>query len=427
MSSSYFYYLKHKDELSVQEKPGGIRVADLFSWPNFITLFRLGLIIPMSFSLAHQWVEMFVVSTLLFALGDLADGYLAFLLNKRTRFGRYFDSTVDKLSLLALLVVSLIYNLVPHWLILMMVIINLIQLFFGLWHLGVKRGQILLKTYLGPLIGLLFIVSALTNSKLDNLLNLTVSLLSLNHLYYYLKEIFAGQLAKQKNNLIARLDNYYQQNHESNLTRIIFSYFQNKIINRQRGLEYKIQSSKKIFTLPNFITIIRLIILWPVIYFFYHNLYWLATGLIILFIFLDFYDGHLARKSRLETALGQILDAAVDKFALLALLFICLKVGWLPGWLFVLILIRVGLIFITAALVYLFTTAPLPIAYYSLVSVLAILANFVWQTDFWLLLATVLTIQLIINYLYQGFVTIKKHGFCLKVGQPVFDKDNEVF
>ena len=422
MSNSYLYYLKQKNKLSSQAESPGVNILDLFSWPNLITLLRAGLIIPMSYSLAWGRVGLFLICASLFALGDLADGYLAFLLNQQTKLGRYFDSTVDKLALLAILLVSIIYNLVGFWLPLTMLLANAIQLLFAWRYLLTDHQRSLPKTYLGPLIGSLFIVSAFIDSTLAPVLHISVVLLSFNHLYYYLKQIYQAQISREKKKILFKLNSLGQFS-QNRVLGTIFSYFREKITNRKKRTTVQYQGAGQALNLANLVTVIRLIIVWPIVYCYYQDYFWLALGLATLFILLDFCDGHLARKQNQQTAIGQILDALTDKLALLIFLLVCASEGFLPAWLLCLILIRVALIFVTAAMIYLFTKAPLPIAYYSLVSVLAILAYLIWPGEVLAWLAASFTIQLIINYLYQGLVIIKRHKLSLSGAGNIFSTE----
>lgn len=56
-------------------------------------------------------------SLLLFLLGstDWIDGYLARLLNQRTRFGRIFDPTVDRLMFVVIVSSMIITGAIPAW------------------------------------------------------------------------------------------------------------------------------------------------------------------------------------------------------------------------------------------------------------------------------------------------------------------------
>ncbi len=79
---------------------------------------------------------------------------------------------------------------------------------------------------------------------------------------------------------------------------------------------------------PNILTIIRLVcspLFLPllIVYLLPYNLLWLNSIVAVffcLFALTDFFDGYLARKFNLETALGKVLDPIADKFLLYATL-----------------------------------------------------------------------------------------------------------
>jgi len=78
----------------------------------------------------------------------------------------------------------------------------------------------------------------------------------------------------------------------------------------------------KVFNLPNFLTLTRLILsplMLPVLLVFLlrYNFFWLncvLAALFGLFSLTDFFDGYLARKLDQETIAGRILDPIADKF-----------------------------------------------------------------------------------------------------------------
>lgn len=87
--------------------------------------------------------------------------------------------------------------------------------------------------------------------------------------------------------------------------------------------------------LPNWLTIIRLVVsplTLPLllVYFLPHNIFWINSGLAILFVMFgltDFFDGYLARKFDQETSLGKMLDPIADKFLVFSTLVALLAAG----------------------------------------------------------------------------------------------------
>ena len=72
-------------------------------------------------------------------------------------------------------------------------------------------------------------------------------------------------------------------------------------------------------TLPNKISIVRILLIPIIIFFFFATFipyginYFVASGLFILAAYTDALDGHIARKYNLVTTLGKFLDSIADK------------------------------------------------------------------------------------------------------------------
>jgi cardiolipin synthase len=84
--------------------------------PNFLTVLRIVLIIPIALSLLHHE---FVTALGLFAFAafsDLLDGFLARRFDWRSAVGGVLDPAADKLLLVTLFVVLAVLRLVPLWL-----------------------------------------------------------------------------------------------------------------------------------------------------------------------------------------------------------------------------------------------------------------------------------------------------------------------
>lgn len=95
--------------------------------------------------------------------------------------------------------------------------------------------------------------------------------------------------------------------------------------------------------LPNILTVSRIFLtlgfiycviqpgLWPVI---------LATVLFSLASATDFYDGYFAKKYKLTSNFGKIMDPIADKFLMLSAFFIFVPMGFVPLGMFYVIFIR---------------------------------------------------------------------------------------
>ena len=92
--------------------------------------------------------------------------------------------------------------------------------------------------------------------------------------------------------------------------------------------------------IPNLLSITRLFLLFPLIFFLEFNRPFIVFILIIIGGLTDYFDGLIARKFNLKTRLGAILDPLSDKvFYLIPLVFLC-KNNLIPFWSLTLILFR---------------------------------------------------------------------------------------
>ncbi|MCF8011966.1 MAG: CDP-diacylglycerol--glycerol-3-phosphate 3-phosphatidyltransferase [Clostridiales bacterium] len=87
----------------------------------------------------------------------------------------------------------------------------------------------------------------------------------------------------------------------------------------------------RIFLVPVFLFIISL-----------HVTYgdYIAAGVFVLAAFTDGLDGYIARKNKLVTRLGKLLDPLADKLLITSALIALVELGRLPGWVAILIIGR---------------------------------------------------------------------------------------
>lgn len=78
----------------------------MFTLPNLLTLFRIGLIVPIAllFYVPQAWaVWLALVLYIIGAVTDYFDGYFARVLNQKSAFGRFLDPIADKLLVASVL------------------------------------------------------------------------------------------------------------------------------------------------------------------------------------------------------------------------------------------------------------------------------------------------------------------------------------
>ncbi|MDR1016156.1 MAG: CDP-alcohol phosphatidyltransferase family protein, partial [Coriobacteriales bacterium] len=100
-------------------------------------------------------------------------------------------------------------------------------------------------------------------------------------------------------------------------------------------------TSNKIFTIPNLLTLIRLLcvpVFFVLLVFAHHNL--AAFIFFAIAAVTDFFDGALARGLGQVSELGKQFDPLVDRILILAAVLGVLVVGRLPWWLFLILVAR---------------------------------------------------------------------------------------
>ena len=80
-----------------------------------------------------------------------------------------------------------------------------------------------------------------------------------------------------------------------------------------------------IFTIPNIMSVIRIILIIPFIYFYFQSRYILSTILLIASGLTDAVEGFIARKFIMISNLGKILDPLADKITQIAVV-VCLTI-----------------------------------------------------------------------------------------------------
>jgi len=97
---------------------------------------------------------------------------------------------------------------------------------------------------------------------------------------------------------------------------------------------------ENIYTIPNILTFTRLIAAPVIGYLVLHDYHAWAVGLFAYAGITDLVDGYVARRWKLQTVVGTVIDPMADK-TLMTILTVCLAIkGTLPVWLAVIILGR---------------------------------------------------------------------------------------
>ncbi|MBU0528566.1 CDP-alcohol phosphatidyltransferase family protein [bacterium] len=103
----------------------------------------------------------------------------------------------------------------------------------------------------------------------------------------------------------------------------------------------KITDPERILTLANFISLIRVFLVIPIIYYLQKpESTLILLILIIIAIASDALDGFFARKAREVTHLGMWLDPLADSIVIVSVTFYLVLLGTFPMWFFALFIIR---------------------------------------------------------------------------------------
>lgn len=92
--------------------------------------------------------------------------------------------------------------------------------------------------------------------------------------------------------------------------------------------------------IPNIITIFRVFLVAPFVYFFVYENFVAAFAVFFLAGFSDFIDGLLARRFHWTTRFGAYMDPLADKLLVIAAFLLLVQRGVLPLWLCLLVIVR---------------------------------------------------------------------------------------
>ena len=103
--------------------------------------------------------------------------------------------------------------------------------------------------------------------------------------------------------------------------------------------------------IPNAITVLRLLLIGPTVFYLTREAYWEALWLFLVAGLSDGLDGFLARACHWNSRFGEITDPLADKALIVAVYIVLTLNGLLPLWLLILIFAR-DLIIVAGALIY---------------------------------------------------------------------------
>ena len=108
------------------------------------------------------------------------------------------------------------------------------------------------------------------------------------------------------------------------------------------------------YNIPNFLTLIRLLLIPFYIYLFLIGNYITSGILFVIATSTDLLDGYIARKYSMETEIGKLLDPIADKLTVISILSMLIYLDIIPRFIAVILLIRESIIFLSTSIAYIF-------------------------------------------------------------------------
>lgn len=123
---------------------------------------------------------------------------------------------------------------------------------------------------------------------------------------------------------------------------------------KKSGIFHLIREDKNKYSLPNFFTFLRLVLLPFIIYFLLKGTRAgdvSALLLMLLAAFTDYLDGHFARQLDQTSDVGRMMDPLIDKLSVGATMFALAHVKGLPYWYVAIVIARDVFLLVTGTLV----------------------------------------------------------------------------
>ena len=125
--------------------------------------------------------------------------------------------------------------------------------------------------------------------------------------------------------------------------------------------EQQLRPRDIIFTIPNFISLLRLISIPLIAYMIYTDRKWAALIILALSVLSDWLAGFLARRMHQISKIGQLLDPLADRLLIFCSVLVFGMAGLLPWWLLIAIGLRDLVMLIEVLVIAQFGYGPLPV------------------------------------------------------------------
>ncbi|HEY4453030.1 MAG TPA: CDP-alcohol phosphatidyltransferase family protein [Pseudonocardiaceae bacterium] len=306
---------------------------------NGITAMRGLLIIPVIQAMLAGAVWVSTGLAALFAVLDIADGAIARATRGETTFGRHFDSAVDRLFGVAVFAALSVAHRLPWWVTAIVALALGVQAICALgYRLSLLPGGAP-RTAVGPLLGAVLLTYLwLPVGWSHRALDVSTAAIAVAGLWHYLGSAPAGNSPRWPS-VIALLPKRLRANY-------------------LRKLAGPVPDTRRVLTVPNLVTVIRLGPLVLAVIALANNRWLIASGCAAVFVLLDVVDGFLARQLNQVSALGRCLDVVVDKSAVVALALTLVLSGRLAVDVDVVVGIRIAVIGVLGAALAVSKTRP---------------------------------------------------------------------
>lgn len=102
-----------------------------------------------------------------------------------------------------------------------------------------------------------------------------------------------------------------------------------------------VDTSNRVLTIPNTITLIRIVLIPVFVYLGWHRSYLIKSGILLGFIgATDWLDGFLARRLNQTSVIGKIIDPSADRLLLIAAGIVAIHLDLIPLWILIVIFAR---------------------------------------------------------------------------------------
>jgi CDP-diacylglycerol--glycerol-3-phosphate 3-phosphatidyltransferase len=259
---------------------------------NVITLSRIFLLIPSAIFLDLNYYSLSISLFIISALTDLIDGYIARKFKDTSMLGKLLDPLADKVLSLYAVMFFIKLNYISIYPALFILLRELASIHYGVDIILNNR-----EIVWGKAKNLFYFFAIVTILVVKN---------------SYISDVFIW--CSVFASWVSAFIMYSDSKENYNLT----------------GL----------YNLANAITLTRLLLVFPAIYFILEKKIFISIFILIFAALTDLIDGYIARRFNQETEIGAILDPLVDKFYLLSVLFSFIYLGYVTLDIVILVIIR---------------------------------------------------------------------------------------